>query len=63
MIFDVGAMAAGAIPAGIYTTSSPAECAYILNHSEAPVLLVENEAAVAEDRRGAGTSCPTCGTS
>jgi long-chain acyl-CoA synthetase len=44
VIFDVGAMAAGAIPAGIYTTSSPAECAYILNHCEAPVILVENEA-------------------
>jgi long-chain acyl-CoA synthetase len=43
VIFDVGAMAAGAIPAGIYTTSSPGECAYILNHSEAPVALVENE--------------------
>ena len=43
VIFDMGAMAAGAIPAGIYTTSSPGECAYILNHSEAPVLLVENE--------------------
>jgi long-chain acyl-CoA synthetase len=44
VVFDVGAMAAGAIPAGIYTTSSPAECAYILNHCEAPVILVENEA-------------------
>ncbi|HKY78124.1 MAG TPA: AMP-binding protein, partial [Acidimicrobiia bacterium] len=44
VIFDVGAMAAGAIPAGIYTTSSPQECAYILNHCEAPVILVENEA-------------------
>ncbi|HEV7535522.1 MAG TPA: long-chain fatty acid--CoA ligase, partial [Acidimicrobiia bacterium] len=44
VITDVGAMAAGAIPAGIYATSSPAECAYILNHSEAPVVLVENEA-------------------
>ena len=44
VIFDVGAMAAGAVPAGIYATSSPAECAYILNHSEAPVVLVENEA-------------------
>ena len=43
VIFDVAAMAAGAVPAGIYTTSSPGECAYILNHSEAPVLLVENE--------------------
>ena len=43
VILDVGAMAAGAIPAGIYATSSPAECAYILNHCEAPVILVENE--------------------
>jgi long-chain acyl-CoA synthetase len=43
VIFDVGAMAAGALPAGLYTTSSPPECAYILNHSESPVLLVENE--------------------
>jgi len=42
VIFDVGAMAAGAIPAGIYATSSPSECAFILNHSEAPVLLVED---------------------
>ena len=44
VIFDVGAMAAGAIPAGIYTTSSPSECEYILNHSEAHVLLAESEA-------------------
>ncbi len=43
VIFDIGAMAAGAVPAGIYTTSSPPECAYILNHCEAPVILVENE--------------------
>ncbi|MDQ1516145.1 MAG: long-chain acyl-CoA synthetase [Actinomycetota bacterium] len=43
VIGDVGAMAAGAVPAGIYTTSSPGECAYILNHAEAPVVLVENE--------------------
>jgi long-chain acyl-CoA synthetase len=42
VVGDVGAMAAGAVPAGIYTTSSPGECAYILNHAEAPVLLVEN---------------------
>ena len=44
VIFDVGAMAAGAIPAGIYTTSSAAECAYILDHSEAPVVVVDTEA-------------------
>jgi long-chain acyl-CoA synthetase len=42
VIFDVGAMAAGAVPAGIYTTSSPSECEYILNHSEAPLVLVED---------------------
>jgi long-chain acyl-CoA synthetase len=43
VIFDVAAMAAGGAPAGIYTTSSPDEVAYVLNHSEAPVVLVENE--------------------
>jgi long-chain acyl-CoA synthetase len=44
VIFDVAAMAAGAVPAGIYATSSPEECAYILNHSEAPVLLLDSDA-------------------
>ena len=43
VIFDVAAMAAGAVPAGIYTTNSPAECKYILGHSEAPIVLLENE--------------------
>ena len=41
---DLGAMAINAIPAGIYQTSSPEEIAYILNHSEASLILVENEA-------------------
>lgn len=41
---DLGAMAINAIPAGIYQTCSPEEIAYILNHSEAPIALVENEA-------------------
>lgn len=36
-----GAMMAGARPAGIYWTSAPPESAYILQHSQAPVLLVE----------------------
>jgi long-chain acyl-CoA synthetase len=40
---DVGAMAVGAIPAGIYQTCSSEEIAYILNHSEAPIILVENK--------------------
>ena len=43
VIFDIAAMAAGGVPAGIYTTNSPAECKYILGHSEAPIVLLENE--------------------
>lgn len=37
----IAAMACGARPAGIYWTSAPPEIAYILQHSDAPVLLVE----------------------
>ncbi len=44
VIFDVAAMMAGGAPAGIYTTSSPEEVRYIVHHSEAPFVLVENEA-------------------
>jgi long-chain acyl-CoA synthetase len=43
VVFDMAAMLAGGVPAGIYTTSSPVEAAYILNHAEAAFLLVENE--------------------
>lgn len=42
-IVDAAAMAIGAVPAGIYPTSSPEECEYLLNHSGAAVLLVQNE--------------------
>jgi len=42
VVFDVATMAAGAAPAGIYTTCGPDEVAYIVNHSEAPICLVEN---------------------
>jgi long-subunit acyl-CoA synthetase (AMP-forming) len=40
---DVGAIYAGLVPAGIYTTSSPEQCAYIAGHCEAPVVFVENQ--------------------
>jgi len=43
VITYLAAMAAGGAAAGIYITSSADEIAYILNHSEAPVLVVENE--------------------
>jgi len=39
---DVGAIYAGAIPAGIYTTSTSEQCAFIARHCEAPVAVVEN---------------------
>jgi long-chain acyl-CoA synthetase len=42
-IMDVAAMAVGGAPAGIYTTCSPPEVAYIVGHTEAKVVLVENE--------------------
>lgn len=43
VIFDIACMAIGGVPAGIYTTSSPEECTYILNHAEASLLLIEDE--------------------
>jgi long-chain acyl-CoA synthetase len=42
VIFDVAAMAIGAMPAGIYPTNTPQECAYVVDHSGSPVVLVEN---------------------
>ncbi len=43
-IFLLAAMSAGGAGAGIYTTCSPAEVRYIVDHSEASIVLVENEA-------------------
>jgi long-chain acyl-CoA synthetase len=36
-------MAIGATPAGIYPTNSPDECAYVIEHSRSPVVLVQNQ--------------------
>jgi len=41
-ILDLGSMAVGGAPAGIYTTCSGPEVAYIVHHAESPVLLVED---------------------
>jgi long-chain acyl-CoA synthetase len=43
VIFDMAAMAVGAMPAGIYPTNTPDECAYVINHSGSPVILVQNQ--------------------
>jgi long-chain acyl-CoA synthetase len=40
----LAAMTAGGAAAGIYTTCSPPEVQYIVNHAEAPVVVVENKA-------------------
>ena len=43
VIFDLATMLVGGVPAGIYTTNSPQECKYIIEHSQSSVVLVENE--------------------
>lgn len=42
VIADVGAMVCGCVPSGIYHTNSPKKIAYIVNHSEAKVLVLED---------------------
>lgn len=42
-IFDLGGLLAGGHGTGIYTSNSPEEVQYIVHHSEAPFILVENE--------------------
>ncbi len=43
VIFNLGAMSIGAYAAGVYTTCSPQEIQYIVDHAEASVMLVENK--------------------
>jgi long-chain acyl-CoA synthetase len=43
VIGQLAAMMIGGVGAGIYTTNSPGEVKYILNHSEAPIVILENE--------------------
>jgi long-chain acyl-CoA synthetase len=43
VIADMACMCIGGAPAGVYTTCSPPEVAYIVNHAESPVMFVENE--------------------
>ena len=40
---DIAAIAAGGLPAGIYTNSTPEQCHYIAEHAEAAIAVVENE--------------------
>lgn len=49
-IADIAAMAAGAVPAGIYTTNTPEQCRYIADHCSARVAFVENDEQLAKFR-------------
>jgi len=55
LIMDHAAMMVGATAAGIYWTSAPPEVAYILAHSKAPLLLVEDAAQRAKVSAGPQT--------
>lgn len=43
-IVDIAAIAAGGIGVGIYPTSSPEQCAYIIGHSDAEFVFVDSSA-------------------
>lgn len=40
---DIASILVGAVPAGIYPSSSPDQCAYIINHSKAACVVVEDK--------------------
>ena len=40
-IADLGTIAAGGVGVGIYPTSSPEQCEYIINHSDAEFVVVD----------------------
>jgi long-subunit acyl-CoA synthetase (AMP-forming) len=42
-VADIATMAAGGLPAGVYTTNTPEQCHYIAEHAEAVVAVVENQ--------------------
>ena len=43
LVADLASMALGGVPVGIYTTSSPEQVEYLVDHCEARHLVVENE--------------------
>ena len=42
LIADVGAMMVGVVPAGVYQTSTAEQVAYIVNHCEAQIFVIQN---------------------
>jgi len=60
-IADLAAIAAGAIPTGIFVTNTPEQCAYVLAHTEARIAVADDAAAVAKllAARGEGSRLET----
>jgi long-chain acyl-CoA synthetase len=54
-IMDLATMAVGGAPAGIYTTCSPPEVAYIVRHTDAKVVLAENAAQLEKIKKEKGS--------
>ncbi|PRP99887.1 AMP-dependent synthetase/ligase [Enhygromyxa salina] len=48
LIGDLGAIHAGGVPVGIYTTNSPAQCQYIAGHSDSNIAIVEDHEQLAK---------------
>ncbi|MEM6292208.1 MAG: AMP-binding protein [Myxococcota bacterium] len=44
VVANIAAIYAGARPAGIYTTNSPEQCQYVSSHSEAQIVVCEDQA-------------------
>jgi long-subunit acyl-CoA synthetase (AMP-forming) len=55
-IADLAAIAAGAIPTGIFVTNPPEQCAYVLDHTEARIAVVDGAAALAKVRAARGSA-------
>jgi len=47
-IADLAAIAAGAIPTGIFVTNTPEQCAYVVDHTEARLAVVDSSEALAK---------------
>ena len=48
VLSDIGAILAGGVPAGIYTTSTAEQCHYITEHAECSIAVAENAAHLAK---------------
>ena len=48
LIADLAAISAGGLTAPIYTTNTPEQCEYIINHSESSFIVVENQMQLAK---------------